>query len=343
MINTMLNTENQNQNQGCPSPMNTEFETVLTGLREQKDRNLPEVMRGEIGHIQNMQKVQTPLSPVATGPRMTGVVKWFNPTKGFGFITPDNPGLDVFVHQSEIQLPGFRSLAQGEPVEYQLYDGQKGPKALKVTGPQGKQVKGAPRQTKPKAEKAPEQSQVQSNLIKLASNYLQMNHVPVSTPVLAPTQALHALPSMISTPTPASQISHYFVAQPGLQNYYATASDLSTYDMATMPMSPTPMLIEGMPMSPQPQYLPMTPVGHQYTTTPTPFSFPNHHTMNHQNKQQFNVMNSPPQMPQTFDYGFQHHMQVVPHENAYDPNPNSFIEQTSMEMQISSPLSPIHC
>lgn len=327
------NTENQNQ--GCHSPMNTEFETVLTGLREQKDRNLPEVMRGELGH---MEKVQTPLNPVATGPRMSGVVKWFNPTKGFGFITPDNPGLDVFVHQSEIQLPGFRSLAQGEPVEYQLYDGQKGPKALKVTGPQGSQVKGAPRQTKPKAEKAPEKSQVQSNLIKLASNYLQMNHVPVSTPVLAPTQALHALPSMISTPTPASpQISHYFVAQPGLQNYYATASDLSTFDMATtMPMSPTPMLIESMPMSPQPQYLPITPG--QYTT-PTPFTFPN---QLNQNKQQLNVMNSPPQMPQTFDYGFQQ-MQMFPQDNAYDPNPNSFIDQTAMEMQISSPLSPIHC
>merc|ERR550534_50669 len=87
-------------------------------------------------------------APVPTGPRMSGTVKWFNPTKGFGFITPSNGGLDVFVHQSEIQLPGFRSLAQGEPVEYQLYDGQKGPKALKVTGPQGQQVKGAPRQTK---------------------------------------------------------------------------------------------------------------------------------------------------------------------------------------------------
>merc|ERR1712027_106776 len=106
--------------------------------------------------------------------------------------------------------------------------------------------KGAPRQTKPKVEKAT-----------LTDN----TQVPFSTPVLAPTQALHALPSMISTPTPASpQISHYFVAQPGLQNYYATASDLSSFDMSTgMPMSPTPMMIESMPMSPQPQYIPFTP------------------------------------------------------------------------------------
>jgi len=339
----MINIENQNQ--GCPSPMNTEFETVLTGLREQKDRNLPTMLTG----LREQKDEKTPMmAPVATGPRMSGVVKWFNPTKGFGFITPDNGGLDVFVHQSEIQLPGFRSLAQGEPVEYQLYDGQKGPKALKVTGPQGKQVKGAPRQTKPKVEKATltDNTQVPSNLIKLASNnYIQLaNHVPVSTPVLAPTQALHALPSMISTPTPASpQISHYFVAQPGLQNYYATASDLSSFDMSTgMPMSPTPMMIESMPMSPQPQYIPFTPVG-QYTTatTPTPFSFPN---QNKQNSMAMNVMNSPPQMPQpTFDYNYQMQMMAQDNSSPYDQTPNSFIDESAqMAMQISSPLSPIH-
>jgi len=334
----MFNIENQNQ--GRSSPMNTEFETVLTGLREQKDRNLPEIMRGEVGQLEKAQ----PMSPVATGPRMSGIVKWFNPTKGFGFITPDNAGLDVFVHQSEIQLPGFRSLAQGEPVEYQLYDGQKGPKALKVTGPQGNQVQGAPRQTKPKPEKPTlaEKSQMQSNLIKLASNYYQMaNHVPVSTPVLAPTQALNPLPSMISTPTPGSQqISHYFVAQPGFQNYYATASDLSAFDMTTaMPMSPTPMMIESMPMSPQPHYIPITSLGQYTATTPTPYAFPN---QNRQNSMQMNLMNSPPVTPQpTFDYGYQ--MQVVPqNNNPYEPTPNSFLDD-STPMQISSPLSPIHC
>jgi cold shock CspA family protein len=80
-------------------------------------------------------------------PRHGGVVKWFNPTKGFGFITPEDGGADVFVHQSEIQLGGFRSLAQGEYVEYDLvFNGEKGPKALKVTGPAGQPPKGAPRQ-----------------------------------------------------------------------------------------------------------------------------------------------------------------------------------------------------
>lgn len=334
----MINIENQNQ--GCPSPMNTEFETVLTGLREQKDRNLPEVMRGELGHMEKTQAVALE----ATGPRMTGTVKWFNPTKGFGFITPDHGGLDVFVHQSEIQLPGFRSLAQGEPVEYQLYDGQKGPKALKVTGPQGKQVKGAPRQNKPQTEKKTttlaEKSQKKPSLMQLASNYFQVaNHVPVSTPVLAPTQALTALPSMISTPTPASpQISHFFVAQPGYQNYYATASDL--------PMSPTPMLIENCmsPLtSPIPQYYPyttsgmsVTPVGH-YATTPTPFAFPN---QNQPTSSTVNVMNSPPQTA-IFDYGFQ--QAVLQDINPYDPNPITFVDESAtMPMQIASPLSPLH-
>jgi len=80
--------------------------------------------------------------------RCRGVVKWFNPTKGFGFITPEDGGADVFVHQSEIQLGGFRSLAQGEYVEYNLLNGEKGPKALSVTGPEGAPPKGAPRQHK---------------------------------------------------------------------------------------------------------------------------------------------------------------------------------------------------
>lgn len=80
--------------------------------------------------------------------RCSGVVKWFNPTKGFGFITPEDGGADVFVHQSEIQLGGFRSLAQGEYVEYDLLNGEKGPKALSVTGPDGAAPKGAPRQQK---------------------------------------------------------------------------------------------------------------------------------------------------------------------------------------------------
>jgi CspA family cold shock protein len=62
----------------------------------------------------------------------TGTVKWFNATKGFGFITPEAGGEDVFVHQSEIQMQGFRDLAEGQRVEFEVTQGQKGPQASGV-------------------------------------------------------------------------------------------------------------------------------------------------------------------------------------------------------------------
>ncbi|QRP42719.1 cold-shock protein [Amycolatopsis sp. FDAARGOS 1241] len=62
-----------------------------------------------------------------------GTVKWFNAEKGFGFITPDNGGGDVFVHYSEIQGNGFRSLEENARVEFEVGQGQKGPQATAVT------------------------------------------------------------------------------------------------------------------------------------------------------------------------------------------------------------------
>ncbi|SFP71517.1 cold shock protein (beta-ribbon, CspA family) [Amycolatopsis arida] len=62
-----------------------------------------------------------------------GTVKWFNSEKGFGFITPDNGGGDVFVHYSEIQGNGFRSLEENARVEFEVGQGQKGPQATSVT------------------------------------------------------------------------------------------------------------------------------------------------------------------------------------------------------------------
>ena len=61
-----------------------------------------------------------------------GSVKWFNAEKGYGFITPEDGSKDVFVHHSAIQAEGFRSLNEGDKVEFEVTQGQKGPQASNV-------------------------------------------------------------------------------------------------------------------------------------------------------------------------------------------------------------------
>ncbi|CAH1528239.1 MULTISPECIES: transcription antiterminator/RNA stability regulator CspE [Vibrio] len=65
--------------------------------------------------------------------KVTGSVKWFNETKGFGFLSQDNGGQDVFVHFNAIVADGFKTLTEGQKVSFNVEDGKKGPQATEVT------------------------------------------------------------------------------------------------------------------------------------------------------------------------------------------------------------------
>ncbi len=67
----------------------------------------------------------------------TGTVKWFNEQKGYGFITPDDGSRDLFVHHTSIEMEGYRTLQEGQKVEFESEEGPKGPQAVKVRGAEG--------------------------------------------------------------------------------------------------------------------------------------------------------------------------------------------------------------
>ena len=66
------------------------------------------------------------------GNKKEGTVKWFNDSKGYGFLTPNDGGKDLFVHMSEIQMDGFKTLKEGQTVEFEEGETEKGPCATKV-------------------------------------------------------------------------------------------------------------------------------------------------------------------------------------------------------------------
>jgi cold shock protein len=77
--------------------------------------------------------VRAPSPPAGSSCMAQGTVKWFNGEKGYGFISVDGGGADVFVHYSEINGSGFRTLDEGQRVEFEIGQGQKGPQAQGVT------------------------------------------------------------------------------------------------------------------------------------------------------------------------------------------------------------------
>jgi len=62
----------------------------------------------------------------------TGTVKWFNSSKGYGFISPNNGGDDVFAHFSSIEMEGYKTLKEGQRVEFEIQEGPKGPQAAHI-------------------------------------------------------------------------------------------------------------------------------------------------------------------------------------------------------------------
>src|SRR5437868_6408773 len=119
----------------APAPPDTYLAIAAPALERLCETHLSSFLRSTDGarSIKKLIGRSPGRGPLAKGRRMaTGTVKWFNDAKGYGFITPDGGGKDVFVHHTAIQMEGFRSLAEGQKVEYEVTEGPKGPQAANV-------------------------------------------------------------------------------------------------------------------------------------------------------------------------------------------------------------------
>jgi cold shock protein len=114
-----------NEDLGHVSGSSFVFTGSLTRRRQHSSR-----ARQQATTARRREQLVTGVSSVMA--RITGTVKWFNDAKGFGFITPENGEKDCFVHHSAIQAQGFKSLTEGQRVEFDVVQGAKGPAAQNV-------------------------------------------------------------------------------------------------------------------------------------------------------------------------------------------------------------------
>jgi CspA family cold shock protein len=94
---------------------------------------IPEEKGKLVMSIEQNRAVNDANADTGADAKASGIVKWFNDAKGFGFITPDDGGDDLFAHFSSIQMNGFKTLKEGQKVAYQITQGPKGKQALNIT------------------------------------------------------------------------------------------------------------------------------------------------------------------------------------------------------------------
>jgi len=98
-----------------------------SGAWRQSNSSLEHLARKRVSDLSAHMQLRNGMTPMSTG-----TVKWFNDSKGFGFITPDDGGKDLFAHHTSIQMEGYKSLKEGQKVSFDVTQGQKGPAASNI-------------------------------------------------------------------------------------------------------------------------------------------------------------------------------------------------------------------